>query len=77
MSHCFISYSNGDADDFGPQLAMELEGGHQFVEAWFDKRDIKPSQTWDERVPEAIKTCKCLLFVMTKDSVAENSICFD
>lgn len=24
--HCFISYSNGDADEFGPELGLELEG---------------------------------------------------
>lgn len=75
--HCFISYSNGDADGFGPQLANELEGGNPFIETWYDKRDIPAGATWDEIVPEAIKTCKCFIFVMTKDSIAENTICAD
>ena len=73
--HCFISYSNGDADEFGPNLGIELEGGYPYIETWFDKRGINAGSTWDEKVPDAIKACKCLLLVLTKDGVAKNSIC--
>lgn len=77
MSHCFISYSNRDTEDFGAQLANELEGGNPFIEAWFDKRDIPAGSKWDEKVPHAIQACKCIIFALTKDSVAEGSICGD
>lgn len=73
--HCFISYSNGDADDFGPELATQLEGGNPYIETWYDKRDIPGGSTWDEVVHDAIKDSKCLIYVLSKDSANENSIC--
>ncbi len=75
--HCFISYSHKDADDFGYQLANELEGGNPYIDTWFDKRDILPGETWDEKVPEAIKTCKCFLFAATEKSIGGDSVCSD
>lgn len=73
--HCFISYSNADGPDFAQQLVNKLEGGSEHIETWFDKDDLNPAEAWDEQIADAIKSCKCLLFVMTKDSTTPNSVC--
>lgn len=72
--HAFISYSRADAADFARQLADALDAEGQ-IHAWLDTRDITPGFRWDDQTSHAIKTCKCMIFVMTKDSVASGSIC--
>src|SRR5882672_7775835 len=73
--HHFISYAPPEAQDFVLRLADVLAGGPPSIPVWLDKRDLQPGRDWDEQLAEAIRTCDSLLFVMTPDSVEDNSVC--
>ena len=74
MSYQFISYSSVDGRDFALRLADALEAGPPSFPVWLDQRKLRPGDDWDEQIAEAIRKCECLLFVMTPDSVASNSV---
>jgi tetratricopeptide (TPR) repeat protein len=75
--HFFISYSRIEPSDFTLKLADELAAGPPAVPVWVDKRHVRPGEDWDEQIEEAIRTCKGMIFVMTKDSVDPLSVCKD
>ena len=74
-NHYFLSYSTADAADFALRLADELTAGPPSFPAWLDRRELRPGDDWDEQIAEAIRGCKGLLFVMTRDSVTDNCVC--
>ncbi len=71
----FISYSAVDGQDFAMKLTDVLEAGPPPIPVWLDKRRLRPGEDWDEQIGEAIKTCKGMIFVMSKDSVRADSVC--
>jgi tetratricopeptide (TPR) repeat protein len=73
--HCFVSYSRIDAAKDALWLADTLAEGQPRFPVWVDKRDLRPGTSWDTQVVEAIRTCRAMLFVMTTDSVRDNSAC--
>ncbi len=72
--HHFVSYSPHEALDFVLQLTDALETGSPPQRVWLDKRNLRPGN-WDMQITEAIRTCESLLFIMTHDSVQDNSVC--
>ena len=73
--HHFVSYSSADAFDFALQLCDALIAGPPSIQVWLDKRELVAGTDWDEQIVEAIRDCESVIFVMTSDSVAANSVC--
>jgi len=71
----FISYSSVDALEFAFQLYDSLLAGPPSIPVWLDKRKIKPGQDWDKQIVEGIRNCDSMMFVMTHDSVEDESVC--
>src|SRR5262249_21994540 len=74
--HYFISYSRlEEARQFVLRLADELEAGPPSYPVFVDRRDMQPGQDWDRQLVEAIQSSVGVLFVMTDDSVRDESGC--
>jgi tetratricopeptide (TPR) repeat protein len=70
----FVSYSTEGAD-FAFKLGDALTAGSPSFKVYLDKRELRAGRPWEAQLDEAIRTCASLLFVMTPDSVHEQSIC--
>jgi tetratricopeptide (TPR) repeat protein len=70
----FISYSGGDGTELALRLADALVGGSPPHQVWISARHIRAGH-WDQQLHDAIRDCRALILVMTKDSVRNNSSC--
>lgn len=70
----FICYSTKDGADFTDRLVDGLGSGSPAI-ATFHDTDLVSGQHWDEQLARAIEKCSDLLFVVTKDSVLDDSVC--
>jgi TIR domain/AAA domain len=75
--HLIISYSAVDSKEFALRLADHLAAGPPSFHVWLDKRNIRAGQDWDKQIVEAIRTSKGMIFIMTLDSVSDDSVCKD
>jgi len=71
----FISYSSVDAQEFAFKLYDSLLAGPPSIPVWLDKRELHAGQDWDKQIVEAIRICDSMMFVMTHDSVEDESVC--
>jgi tetratricopeptide (TPR) repeat protein len=74
--HHFISYSVVDAEAFALKLADDLQAGPPSFPVWIFRRDLHPAgRDWDAQIRDAIRECDSLIFVMSRDSVTDESNC--
>lgn len=73
----FICYSHLDGAQYAERLERELESGTPSIKTWRDRHElIAGAGRWTEGVSTALRDCDSLIFLMTPDSVRENSECW-
>jgi tetratricopeptide (TPR) repeat protein len=75
VNYCFISYSTADGLAYARRLTDNLQGRYPEIKVWLDKDRLVSGEDWDTQIASAIRDCKCLIFLMTEDSVTDNSVC--
>src|ERR1039457_2276503 len=73
--HLFISYSRRDGTALAKQLSDGLRRGNPPFEVWLDTTGIRPGTKFQFEIDDAIKNCRCLVYLMTPDSVSSDSWC--
>jgi hypothetical protein len=70
----FISYSPVDGEDFVLRLTDALLVEPNSMPVWLDRQQLSPGQDSKAEVDEAIQSCETFLFVITRDSVSNDSV---
>lgn len=73
--HVFISYSRIDGTALAERLAAALGDDTPPWRVWVDRTDIPPGTNFTFELDEAIRNCRCLIYLMTPDSVSPASFC--
>lgn len=72
----FVSYSRSDAAEFVDRLKGALARRSPPIDVFVDRDDLGPGP-WRQQLSKAIQNGPAFLFVLTEDSVRENSVCQD
>ena len=67
----FFSYARGDSE-FVLKLAEKMRSAG--VDLWIDQLDIPAGARWDQTVGDALKSCPCLLVILSPTSVASQNV---
>lgn len=67
----FFSYAREDSE-FALKLATNLRSAG--VNLWLDQLDIPAGARWDRTVEEALKTCFCILVILSPASVVSHNV---
>jgi len=67
----YLSYAREDRERILP-LVQALEGSGWSV--FWEDRSNKLSKSWQQAVEEALQSCRCMVVVWTKRSVASNFV---
>lgn len=67
----FISYSAKD-EDFVEPLCQKLKVSG--VQLWFAKWDIKPGDSWNKSIDDALEKCAKMLVILSPSSVASEEV---
>jgi tetratricopeptide (TPR) repeat protein len=74
MFRHFISYSK-DGFKFARRLASGLQGGDPPIHVWLNTDRLKPGSRWPSQIEQTVRQSASVLFVVTKGSVREDSVC--
>lgn len=71
----FICYSPLDGEEIALRLGDQLAAGPPSIPVWIDQRKLQPGVDRDQQILQALKDCKGLLYLMTKESVDSDCPC--